>query len=176
MLMTHEKINQLINDLESLRNSEEGFKKILDRERGILNQLRNVYSNHKDQFDLQLITQINELKNDLVLIEEYLELKEDFKYCKTKEAADDVISSMILIYERLTNPIQLKRIKTDFKKIYHESNYEKLPHDKPLGTRNYRTSLTCPKCLSKMILRSSFYGNFWGCSKFPMCWGKRNKI
>ena len=63
--MTHKKINQLINDLESLRNSEEGFKKILDREREILNQLRNVYSNHKDQFDLQLITQINEFKMTL---------------------------------------------------------------------------------------------------------------
>ncbi|MFH1833374.1 MAG: topoisomerase DNA-binding C4 zinc finger domain-containing protein, partial [Candidatus Levyibacteriota bacterium] len=29
----------------------------------------------------------------------------------------------------------------------------------------------CPKCGSKMILRTGRYGKFYGCSKFPYCRG-----
>ncbi len=32
---------------------------------------------------------------------------------------------------------------------------------------------TCPRCSSKMILRSGRYGKFYGCSKFPYCRGTR---
>lgn len=31
----------------------------------------------------------------------------------------------------------------------------------------------CPKCGSRMILRSGRYGRFWGCSRFPYCRGTR---
>lgn len=31
----------------------------------------------------------------------------------------------------------------------------------------------CPKCGSKMVLRSGRYGKFYGCSKFPYCRGTR---
>jgi len=32
----------------------------------------------------------------------------------------------------------------------------------------------CPNCQSKMILRKSSYGEFYGCEKFPTCKGMRN--
>ena len=175
MPMTHEKINQLINKLETLKNSEKDFVYIINQEKMILQQLRDSYQKYKGQFDLKLVERINALKNDLALIEEYQDLKEEFQFCKTKEAADDVISSMILIYERMSNETQIKRVQTDFKKIYHESGYENLPHDKPIKTAFQSTHPECPYCSSKMVLRSSFYGTFWGCSRFPSCWGKRNK-
>jgi len=174
MLMTHEKINKLIIDLEKLTKSDDSFEKIVEQEKGILKQLRDSYNKYTEQFDIKLIQRINELKNDLALIEEYLDLKEEFQYCKTKDAADDVISSMILIYERLSNEVQLKRMQTDFRTIYHESNYNQLPFDKPINDKSFRGHPVCPRCSNKMILRSSFYGAFWGCTKFPMCWGKRN--
>jgi len=31
----------------------------------------------------------------------------------------------------------------------------------------------CPKCGSRMVLRSGRYGTFWGCSRFPYCRGTR---
>ena len=36
------------------------------------------------------------------------------------------------------------------------------------------TDPTCPLCMSPMIRRSSSYGEFWGCSQFPKCRGKRS--
>jgi len=173
--MTHEDINQLIIELEKLINSDDNFEKIVDHEKKILQQLRDLYTIYTEQFDFKLIQRINELKNDLALIEEYLDLKEEFQFCKTKEAADDVISSMILIYERISNETQIKRVQTDFKKIYHESNYENLPHNKPIKLSYQSSHPECPYCSSKMVLRNSFYGTFWGCSRFPSCWGKRKK-
>ena len=173
--MTHEKINQLIIDLEKLTTSDDDFVNIVDHEKKILQQLRDLYTKYTEQFDFKLIQRINELKNDLALIEEYLDLKEEFQFCKTKEAADDVISSMILIYERISNETQIKRVQTDFKKIYHESNYENLPHNKPIKSSYQSSHPECPYCSSKMVLRNSVYGTFWGCSRFPACWGKRNK-
>lgn len=35
------------------------------------------------------------------------------------------------------------------------------------------SSKTCPRCGSRMILRSGRYGRFYGCSKFPYCRGTR---
>lgn len=35
------------------------------------------------------------------------------------------------------------------------------------------SNLTCPRCHSKMILRSGRYGKFYGCSKFPYCKGTK---
>ncbi|PIQ80575.1 MAG: hypothetical protein COV78_04830 [Candidatus Pacebacteria bacterium CG11_big_fil_rev_8_21_14_0_20_34_55] len=35
------------------------------------------------------------------------------------------------------------------------------------------TDQNCPKCSSKMILRSGKYGKFYGCSRFPYCRGTR---
>lgn len=31
----------------------------------------------------------------------------------------------------------------------------------------------CPRCAQPMVKRQSQYGEFWGCSRFPQCWGKR---
>jgi hypothetical protein len=33
---------------------------------------------------------------------------------------------------------------------------------------------TCPRCQSRMVMRSGRYGQFWGCSRFPYCKGTRN--
>lgn len=35
----------------------------------------------------------------------------------------------------------------------------------------YSEDIVCPECGSKMILRKSAYGEFWGCSKYPKCKG-----
>lgn len=35
------------------------------------------------------------------------------------------------------------------------------------------TSQSCPKCKSKMVLRSGRYGKFYGCSRFPYCRGTK---
>lgn len=36
-----------------------------------------------------------------------------------------------------------------------------------------QTTVTCPKCGSPMVLRKGTWGEFWGCSMFPNCRGKR---
>ncbi len=32
---------------------------------------------------------------------------------------------------------------------------------------------TCPECNDVMVLRTSAYGDFWGCSNYPTCQAKR---
>jgi Topoisomerase DNA binding C4 zinc finger len=38
---------------------------------------------------------------------------------------------------------------------------------------NQQVTPICPICRTKMKLRTSEYGDFWGCSSFPKCKGKR---
>lgn len=35
-------------------------------------------------------------------------------------------------------------------------------------------NVTCPVCEGPMTPRSSQYGKFWGCNKYPKCKGTRN--
>ena len=44
---------------------------------------------------------------------------------------------------------------------------------KPKTTTIISSDKICPRCGSKMILRSGRYGKFYGCSKFPYCRGTR---
>jgi Topoisomerase DNA binding C4 zinc finger len=41
---------------------------------------------------------------------------------------------------------------------------------------NADNSVTCPRCLSPMVLRKGSRGRFFGCSRFPRCRGTRNFI
>ena len=36
-------------------------------------------------------------------------------------------------------------------------------------TKETEKEKTCPKCKNKLILRKSFYGEFYGCSNYPKC-------
>jgi ssDNA-binding Zn-finger/Zn-ribbon topoisomerase 1 len=36
---------------------------------------------------------------------------------------------------------------------------------------NVRTDLRCPDCGGLLVLRVGRYGRFYGCPKFPKCWG-----
>lgn len=51
--------------------------------------------------------------------------------------------------------------------------------DVPTWSRSFvaASSVTlpvCPSCKSEMVLRTSRHGEFWGCTGFPRCRGKRN--
>lgn len=62
-----------------------------------------------------------------------------------------------------------------------------LPHVKRLATwrdnltarfRDWRTmasDLPCPECKGLLVLRRSKHGEFYGCAKFPVCRGRRDK-
>ncbi len=34
----------------------------------------------------------------------------------------------------------------------------------------------CPDCDQKMVVKLGRFGEFWGCSKWPACWGSRSII
>lgn len=37
-------------------------------------------------------------------------------------------------------------------------------------------NVKCPHCEGPMVSRSSKYGTFWGCKKFPQCKGTRDSM
>ena len=44
----------------------------------------------------------------------------------------------------------------------------------PVCSRHTKSKVktpTCPECKSRMVIRQGKYGNFWGCSAYPMCDG-----
>lgn len=43
-----------------------------------------------------------------------------------------------------------------------------------LKSKEQREIPACPKCSAIMVLRTSQYGEFWGCSNYPQCDGTRN--
>jgi ssDNA-binding Zn-finger/Zn-ribbon topoisomerase 1 len=55
---------------------------------------------------------------------------------------------------------------------YDTQNEKEFKVEQKIDFREYDKSLSapkCPKCRTKMILRSSKYGLFYGCSNFPRC-------
>jgi hypothetical protein len=41
---------------------------------------------------------------------------------------------------------------------------------------SHREAVLCPDCGGVMVPRKGRYGEFWGCSLFPRCYGTRKKI
>ena len=46
--------------------------------------------------------------------------------------------------------------------------------DMPVKRQDAPTNITCPNCNAAMVLRKSYRGPFYGCSKFPACKGTRS--
>lgn len=53
----------------------------------------------------------------------------------------------------------------DLTKLALEARLSQLPGD---------TVPFCPRCREPMVQRAGFRGKFWGCPKFPDCWGTRD--
>ena len=86
------------------------------------------------------------------------DMKECPKCKEVKSINDFKDSALITGYGRFCRDCKGKRI------------YSSNTADKPAPVL---TDKDCPRCSSKMILRTGKYGKFYGCSRFPYCRGTR---
>ncbi len=110
---------------------------------------------------------------------------------KKPESVNSLLTNIHQTFEELQNGgmrecPKCKEIKSlnDFKDTALITGYGRFCNDCK-NIKNYRikvrvnksqpvlTDKTCPRCSSKMILRSGKYGKFYGCSRFPYCRGTR---
>lgn len=88
-------------------------------------------------------------------------------YAKNTETARQEVQYLKEISDKFTS-IQ----KVDFEraiKVYNEAMADCI-------SKNAYGVLSCPKCSSKMVLRSGEYGQFYGCSRYPYCKGTRRSL
>lgn len=70
--------------------------------------------------------------------------------------------------------ITLKKAEAKNKPI-HKSPINEVPEEfkeEPIEEKK----ISCPECGAKMTEREGPYGKFWGCSRFPLCRGKRKGV
>ena len=73
---------------------------------------------------------------------------------------------------------------SDYGRICNQCKEKKRTESRPttrVAVKQRSTSATyvanrtlCPRCNSRMVLRSGRHGRFWGCSRYPYCKGTRN--
>lgn len=169
-------LEDLIKNLSKLEISEDSFNKIYEEESKTLENLRKLYISNKEIFTEDDVKRINLSKENLKIAEEYLEIKDEIEFCKSKEALNDLIFSISDFMDRVSSEIHIARIKKDIREL--NEKMRSLPEINPqksssLTVSHFNPVENCPKCNSKMILRLGPFSHFWGCSKFPDCWGKR---
>ncbi len=55
-------------------------------------------------------------------------------------------------------------------------NHKQSPSGNVLPNRRVSTGIYCEKCGSEFVLRRSEYGKYFGCSNYPACSNKRNRL
>lgn len=130
----------------------------------------NIGKNQIDTLNERVLEMVNDIYQEDSLITDIHETVEglvngDYKECpkckdvKSKEEFKDI--TLVTGYGRFCRDCKNLSYKKSFSSV-------KTSKEPPV-----LTSVLCPRCNFKMVLRRGRYGKFYGCSRFPYCKGTR---
>ena len=138
-----------------------------------LDYLRKLYATDKTLF---LPDQVNRLRFAASvpdLIAEFMEAMEERSYITHQEDVEELVAQFAKISDALPNCRFAGRAEKEARELVEL--HTKLPTRFQIEAERLRKQEPpCPKCGSKLVLRESMHGLFWGCREFPLCYGKLN--
>lgn len=156
-------------------------EKIIVAEAGaLMDSLRQSWPLYKAEFTYEDIENLKIIGRQIKALQAFLEEKEDLCDIDTQEDAIEAIEHLHSIAETLKNLAVSKRIQKEIRdlsqrKFQMPSYPEK--QEPAIATsvlqKLYNKTPACPKCGLHMVIREGGETLFWGCQRFPDCWGKR---
>ncbi len=176
MVYVKEKVAELRNLLANEVNENRLYKIGSD----LLNELRQAWPNQKADFKQADINWLKEARDKLYVVRSFIDLQSDFDYITTSDDANDTINELVVLAEQLEGLKVAKRIEKEVREIHEKLKQLPSASDRKLSSELNQAIATlnsqapsCRKCGSKMVIREGHGEYFWGCPRFPECWGKR---
>jgi hypothetical protein len=173
-------VSELLADLHSALETNANERKLLDFIDECLSLLRTIYRERRAEFTDEAIVFLKSLTSVQDSLRELIEAIEDKDWIRTRDDAQELAARFGELKERLTPHFVAKRAEKEFREVV--ANAQSLPFAAVVaGEANFRhlcsqlesSMKPCQKCGSKMVLRESQHGYFWGCSTFPKCFSRR---
>ncbi len=145
-----------------------------------LRVLREVYRDRKADFNAETVAFLKGVAALEEVLREFIESLKDKAWVRTRDDAEELATRFHSLAERLSPHLVAKRAEKEVRELVEKS--KSLPFAAvAAGDAEYRRQVSrleqkagiCHKCKSKMVLRESQHGLFWGCSTFPKCFARR---
>lgn len=169
--------------IEALRGALATYtdeRKLLELIDERLSLLRSHYRQFRAEFSDESIQFLKSLAPVQSALREFIEAIEDKDWVHSRDDAQELACRFGELAERLSPHLVAKRAAKETRELL--SKAQSLPFlAVSAGETDFhrRASLLeasrkkCRKCGAKMVLRESQHGYFWGCSTFPLCFGKQ---
>jgi len=176
MRSTSETIEELRNALVTCADE----RKLLEFVDKSLSLLRVRYRQFRSEFSDESIQFLKELSLFQDALSEFVDAIEDKNWVYSRDDAQELACRFGEIEERLSPHLVAKRAAKEIRELL--SKAQSLPFSAVrAGESDFRRRVSqleaaekkCRKCGSRMVLRESQYGYFWGCSTFPQCFGRQ---
>lgn len=169
-----------IKQLSSLVSDELNEKILAESGERLLQELRKAWKTQRAEFTNEDVATLKKLADQISAVKNFIEEQDEFRYISTIEESDEIIDRLYSIIEILKDLKIAGRIRKEIREmIERQSNLPPQAESvrsaaiKGAVTRLLSNSPQCPKCGGQMQLRGKNEDFFWGCSKFPNCWGKK---
>lgn len=173
---TSETIEELRNALATCADE----RKLLELVDDSLSLLRARYRQFRSEFSEESIQFLKALSLVQDALREFADAIEDKNWVHSRDDAQELACRFGELGERLSPHLVAKRAAKETRELL--SKAQSLPFSAVCaGESDFHRRISqleaagkkCRKCGSKMVLRESQYGYFWGCSTFPQCFSRQ---
>ena len=170
-----------IVELENLLESEVNEEILIENGESLLSELRESWKEDQNAFSPDAIARLQSIGDILEVVHNFRDLLEELEFIYTSDDAFDFADELWLLCEDLKRLPVEGRIRKEIRELNEKC--AQLPSSKEtkssaelnnaFATLNSKAP-SCLKCDSNMVLREGNGNYFWGCERFPECWGKRS--
>lgn len=172
--------SDLLADLHRSLETNANERQLLEFIGECLSSLRAMYRNSRAGFTDEVVAFLKSLTSVQDCLREFVEAMEEKDWVRTRDDAQEIAARFGELAERLSPHLVAKRAEKEFREV--AARAQALPFAAVVaGEAEFRHQCSqleravqpCQKCGSKMVLRESQHGYFWGCSTFPKCFSRR---
>ena len=173
-------ISSVITELRSALETNANEVKLLTFIDERLSRLRVCYRQRRDEFTEETVSFLKSLAPIQEALRELAEAVEETDWVRTRDDAQELAARFMELKDRLNPHLVAKRAEKEIRELVERA--KSLPFATVVaGEAEFRrrraqvesAARPCRQCGTKMVLRESQNGYFWGCNAFPRCFGKR---
>jgi hypothetical protein len=173
-------ITEILCELQSALDSNANEHQLIDLIDRCLSLLRASYKERRNEFTEETILFLKSLSPIRDALHEFIENVGEKEWIRTREDAQEIVTQFSELRDQLSPHLVAKRVDKEIREVIEK--IQSLPFATVVAIKTelqYRIiqleskEQPCQKCGSKMMLRESQNGYFWGCSIFPRCFSKR---
>jgi hypothetical protein len=173
-------IQSKIRNLENLLASEVNEERLLEAGEAGLVELRAAWLKEKGIFSNDDIARLQAIRDILETVEGFVEAQEIIPRVHSEEEFTELVDELFSFCDDVMGLPVEGRIRKEIREL--NERYPRLTSSEELKKGDELTRAvallnsrapTCGKCYSNMVIREGRGKYFWGCERFPDCWGRR---